>query len=338
MRRAKAPKPHKRDGTWYLIRRVPKEFTELDRRRLVRISTGIAIADDPRAVRAGDVVKQLNRELESYWRGLADGQSGEARLRFEAAQKRARALGLVYQTNRELADGTVEDLVKRLELLVNSNKLDDAGEVAAVMGGEKKPSLQLGDLVDEFKALEAQNIGQMSPNQVKKWENPKKRAIANLIEALGGDKPIASLTRSDAVNFRQWWQKRIAADKLDIGTANKDIGHISKMLTAVDLAHQLGLPPVFKKLRLTGAVEAQRAAFESQFVQDTILVEDALATLNDEARRIVYVMADTGLRLSEAANLLPEHTLGSAGAPSIDTSRASPGRSCLKRSGSGVPL
>lgn len=309
MRRARPSKPHKRDGTWYLVKRVPKEFAELDRRGLVRVSTGIAVADDPRAVRAREVVQRLATELDAYWRGLADGQSGEARLRFEAAQKRARALGLPYLTNQEIADGSRDDLIKRLELLIKGNSLDDEREVAAVMGGEKKPSLQLGDLVDEYKTLEAQNIGQMSPNQVKKWENPKKRAIANLIEALGGDKPIADLTRSDAVSFRQWWQKRIAAETLDIGTANKDIGHISKMLTAVDLAHQLGLPPVFKQLRLSGALEAQRAAFEPQFIQDTILADDALATLNEEARRIVYLMADTGLRLSEAANLLPEHIL-----------------------------
>jgi len=309
MRRQSAPRPHKRDGTWYLVRRVPKEFAELDRRGLVRISTGIAVADDPRAVRAKDIVRQLSVELEAYWRGLRDGQSGEARLRFEAAQKRARALGLPYLTNAEIGEGSRDDLIRRLELLIKSNSLDDEREVAAVMGGEKRPALRLSGLVAEYKALESQNLGQMSPNQAKKWENPKKRAIANLTEALGEDKGIADLSRNDAVAFRIWWQKRIAAEGLDIGTANKDIGHISKMLTAVDIAHQLNLPPVFKQLRLTGAVDAQRAAFEPAFVQSAILAEGALETLNEEARRIVYLMADTGLRLSEAANLLPEHIL-----------------------------
>lgn len=94
MRKAGIPTPHKCDSVWYLIRRVPKEFAELDRRGLVRISTGIAVTDDPRAIRARDMVKQLSIELEAYWRGMRDGQSAEARLRFEAAQKRARSLGL----------------------------------------------------------------------------------------------------------------------------------------------------------------------------------------------------------------------------------------------------
>lgn len=308
MRRSRPAKPLKRDGTWYLIKRVPKEFAELDRRGLVRISTGIAVADDPRAVRAKEIVRQLAGELEAYWRGLRDGQSGEARLRFEAAQKRARALGLPYLTNQEIADGSREDLIRRLELLIKNNSLDDEREVSAVMGGEKRPAILLSGLFDEYKALESQNLLAMSPNQFKKWELPKKRAVANLIK-LAGDKEISALTRDDAMTFRAWWQKRIATEGLDIGTANKDIGHVAKMLKTVDMAHQLHLPPVFKQLRLSGAVDAQRAAFEVAFVQDTILADDALATLNEEARRIVYLIADTGLRLSEAANLLPEHIL-----------------------------
>lgn len=174
------------------------------------------------------------------------------------------------------------------------------------MGGEKPPALLLSGLLDEFESLESQSLLAMSENQRKKWRNPKKRAIANLIEVVG-DKEISALTRDDAVSFRIWWQKRLAGEGLDIGTANKDIGHISKMLYTVDMTHQLKLDPVFKSLRLSGEVVAQRAAFEASFVQDQIINSGALAGLNDEARRIVMPIADTGPRLSEAANLLPEN-------------------------------
>lgn len=305
MRRSTPARPLKRDGIWYLVKRVPKAFAELDRRTIVRISTEIAVADDPRGVRARDVVRQLDAELQAYWRGLRDGQSAEARLRFEAAQQRARGLGLTYLTSRELAEGPRDDILGRIKLLLDRNSLDDEQEVAAVLGGEARPSLKLSGLVKEYEALESQKLHAMSPNQQKKWANPKKRAIANLIEVIG-DKDVAALTRDDAVSFRQWWQKRIAAEGLDIGTANKDIGHISKMLTALDLAHQLKLPPVFKQLRLAGEVSAQRTAFTADFVQTRILAEGALASLNDEARHLVYLIAETGMRLSEAANLLPE--------------------------------
>ncbi|MDX8494225.1 integrase [Mesorhizobium sp. VK22B] len=305
MRPSTAPRPHKRDGIWYLVRRVPKEFASFDRRGLVRISTGVAVADDPRGVRARDAVRSLGAELETYWRKLGDGQSAEAALRFEAARKRARSFGLAYRTNEELAAGPLDELIARMKLLLDRNAIDNAADVAAVMGGVQRPALRLSGLLKEFEAIEQQNLLAMSPNQIKKWRNPKKRAIANLIGVIG-DKEIARMTREDAVAFREWWQKRVVGGGLDIGTANKDIGHISKMLRVVDLTHQLKLEPVFHHLRLSGAVAAQRAAFSEQFVQEKILAEGALDGLNDEARHLVYLIADTGLRLSEAANLTAE--------------------------------
>lgn len=117
---------------------MPKEFAELDTRELVRISTDIAIADDPRGIRATQVAKQLDANLQWYWRGLADGKSGEARRRFDEAQKRAKSLGFVYQTNAELAEGPAAEILRRVNLLLDKKGLDDEDKVAAVMGGEQK--------------------------------------------------------------------------------------------------------------------------------------------------------------------------------------------------------
>lgn len=302
MRRAGPAKPHKRDGTWYLIRRVPKQFAALDRRGIVRMTTGVAVADDPRGVRAGQIVRQLAAELDAYWRGLLDGQSGEARLRFEAAQRRARALGLAYRTNAELAEGPIDDIIARLRLLIENSALDDEREVAAVMGGEERPTFRLSDLFDEYETLVAATLVGKSVKQRHKWALQKKKAIANLIGVIG-DAALADITRADAVRFRTWWQDRILAEELDIGTANKEIGHLSKMLTTIDMTHTLELKPVFQRLKIAGARKKQRAAFDPAFVQDRILVPGALGGLNDEARCLVWLIADTGMRLSEAANL-----------------------------------
>ncbi|WP_054312874.1 tyrosine-type recombinase/integrase [Mesorhizobium sp. 1M-11] len=305
MRKSAAPRPNKRDGIWYLIRRVPKAFEALDQRGLVRVSTGIAVVDDPRAVRATDAVRQLAAELEAYWRKLAAGDSADAVRRFEEARKRARSLGLTYRTNEELAAGPLDDLLARITLPLDRNAVDDASSVSAVMGGERRPALRLSGLLKDFEAIEQQTFLSMSANQIKKWRNPKNRALANLIDVVG-DKEIVRLTRDDAVSFREWWQKRIVKEGLDIATANKDIGHISKMLRVVDLTHQLRLEPIFGNLRLSGAVANQRAAFTAEFVQREVLAEGALDGLNDEARDLVYLIADTGMRLSEAANLTEE--------------------------------
>lgn len=305
MRKAAAAKPHKRDGVWYLIRRVPAEFAALDRRGLVRTSTGINVVDDPRGVRARTIVQQLDTELQAYWRGLRDGQSAEARIRFDAASKRARALGMNYQTAQELADGPIASIVERFRMLIDKDRVEDEKEVAAVLGGEERPAFRLSDLVGEFEALQSAALKHHSPDQLRRWRNPKKRAVENMISVIS-DKALADITRADAMEFRRWWQRRIIEEDMDVDTANKDIGHVSKMVRALDFSHQLELKPVFAKLRIEGAIDKQRAAFEAEFVQSKILAEGALGGLNEEARDILYVIADTGLRLSEAANVTQE--------------------------------
>ena len=42
-------RPHRRYGYRYLVRRVPREFSAYDTRNPVMLSTGIRVADDPRA-------------------------------------------------------------------------------------------------------------------------------------------------------------------------------------------------------------------------------------------------------------------------------------------------
>ena len=82
----------KRDGYGRFVRRVPKEFLELDRHGIVQ-STKIRVADDPRAIRAGEVAGRMNRALESlYWLSLADGNAGRAVAEYEAARNAARSM------------------------------------------------------------------------------------------------------------------------------------------------------------------------------------------------------------------------------------------------------
>lgn len=316
MRKSGEAKPYNRDGIWYLVRRVPKEFAELDRRRIVRISTDIPVVSDPRGVRAKQVVKQLADQLEAYWRGMRDGQSAEARIRFEAAQKRARALGTEYRTVTELVDGNFDEFMRRLDALIANRGVDDEKEVAALLGGEPRPIIMLSDLVGEFEEINRAALAQKSENQLRKWRNPRALAVENLKKIIT-DKPLGQITRADALLFRKWWQDRIIADGVEIATANKNIAYISKMLKAVARSHQLNLPPVFADLRIEGATERQRAAFDPAFVQDNILAAGVLDELNAEARDLVLVVADTGMRLSEAANLLPGAIILNAEVPHV---------------------
>jgi integrase len=70
----------------------------------------------------------------------------------------------------------------------------------------------------------------------------------------------------------------------------------------LNILRRLGLPDLFKGLRLKGKVEKEPSPYDTKFIQDRLLA-DASARLNEEARHFIYVIADTGRRPSEVVNL-----------------------------------
>lgn len=296
----------KREGFWHYARRVPLAFSELDKRGIVRQSTKVRIADDPRGARARRAADQINAEVEAYWRGLIEGQAGEARRRYDAARKRARSLGFDYAPAAELPARGRDEVMRRLEALMTMREPGgDPSEVAAVLGGESVPAITLSALFDEYEALEQASLKDLSEDQRRKWRNPKKRAVANLMSVIG-DKALHTISRADALDFREWWQDRVLEEGVEIATANKDIGHLNRMVRTLDRRKRLGLPVLFGDLRIEGETTGSRPPFAPEFVRTKLLKPAALAGLNDEARDVVLVMVETGLRPSEIVNLAAE--------------------------------
>ena len=292
----------KRDGFWHYARRVPLAYSELDCRGIVRQSTKIRVADDPRGAKARRAADLINKEIEVYWRGLTDGQAAESRRRYDAARKRARSLGFDYVQAADLPERGLVEVLSRLAALLEKDRVEVESEVAAVLGGEGPPEMLLSGMFDEFEALERASIADLSEDQKRKWRNPKKRAVSNLISVIG-DKALHRVSRDDALEFRQWWQDRVIVEGVEIATANKDIGHLSRMLKTIDRRHRLGIGPIFGDLKIEGGVVGSRRAFTPEFIRDRILKPGALAGLNDEARDVLLVMVETGLRPTEIVNL-----------------------------------
>ena len=145
--------PIRRNGFWILRRRVPKRFAGFDSRKWVRISTHIRIADDPSAIRAAPIVQQLNRDLEADWLALAAGEKPRERQRYDDALLISRGLGFGYSTTPELMTRPMEELVRRVEVLIGRRSVDAPEEVSAVLGGEDRPALRVSELKDEYEAL-----------------------------------------------------------------------------------------------------------------------------------------------------------------------------------------
>lgn len=294
-----------RDGFWHFARRVPARLAHLDRRGVVKHSTGVAVEDDPGGIRAGRIAETLNSDLEASWRALAGGEQLDVRERYAAARARARLLGLVYLGSSDIATGPLSDIVNRLEVLEARESTTDPVSIDAALGRAPAPGgagLSLSQLLSTFESVVRADIRDLSPDQLRRWRNAKRRAVDNLI-AIVGDLDIAALTRDQALEYRTWWQGRILEDGIDPDTANKDFGHIKRMLREIDRLRQLGLPPVFADLRFEGGFGRSRRPYSRAFVQNVILAPGRLLSLNDEARRIVFLMAGAGLRLSECVNL-----------------------------------
>ena len=302
----KVVEPSRRNGFWILLRRVPKRYAGFDARKLVRISTHIRIVDDPNAIRAAPIVNQLNRDLEADWVALVAGEKPRERQRYDDAFHISRGLGFGYAPTPELLTRPIEELVRRVEVLIARRSVDVPEEVSAVLGGEDRPSLRISELKDEFEALQKASLAQMSPDQRRKWHNQRKRAVENFQEALSADKLLTDLTKADGLAFRKWWQGRVVDDGVQIRTANKSIGTVSRMLRRVSDAKELSVPAILSGLRIEGGIARQRPPFEISFIKSRILSPGVFDELNEEARRVIYVMVETGLRPSEIVNLTPK--------------------------------
>lgn len=118
-----------------------------------------------------------------------------------------------------------------------------------------------------------------------------------------GDKPVTDISDEDAIDYCDWWRARILKGEAVPKTANKQIGQLSHILKDISARRRLNLPDLFRGQRLRGEADKSRVPFETDFIQDRLLAEHALDGLNEDARLVLYVIGDTGLRISEVVNL-----------------------------------
>jgi len=301
----------RRGGIWHFVRRVPLEYAALDPRGIVRHSTRVKIADDRTGRRAARVALTLNEELEAYWVGLARGETIGELGRYDEARRRARSLGFDYVPNDHLVAFTAEKRLERLETLVAKGLVDDRGARQALLGTAAPEGFSLSRLFDEYESITRHEIRDLSPDQLRIWGNSRKRAVAQFVDVIG-DKPITEISSDDGLTYVEWWRDRVVNENASVKTANKDIGQLSRMLKEMSIRRRLNLPELFKGLHLRGEADKSRLPYDPAFIQAQLL-GGALAGMNEDARLVLYVMIETGLRPSEIVNLR-ENTI-SLGAP-----------------------
>jgi integrase len=309
-----------RSGTFQYHRKVPAIVGDLDPRApKIRIS----LKTDDRSL-ARMKRDEWERQHDDEWRELlggADPQSVTAR--HKAALRRVEALGFAYRSISSLvSNGTsMDEILKRISLA--GKQAPESDVVTAVLGLVDEPQVTVNQAFQVYlkEIMPAELVGK-SETQKADWQKVKARAVANFVKVVG-DIPISEITREQALKFRQFWLGRVAPEKgrptHSASSGNRDVGNMRQLFRMYHAHIGQGdkLNP-FDGIAFAEKNKQQRPPFPVEWVQNQFLGSSKLIGLNREARGIILMMAETGARPSELANLSASTIHLSAKVPHIE--------------------
>lgn len=306
-------------GIWYYHRKVPKALCDVDGRwPLVRISLQTRSVGEARPRR--DAYEAADNQL--WGSMLAGDDQVRARKIYEAAVRRAEAMGFSYRPAAEIAELPIEELLARAEAIGVAGRTIE--HQTALLGGEAPPPLLLTSVYKLYvEEIAADALRTKSAQQRRKWINIKKRAVDRFVEVVG-DLDINTIAREHALKIWRFWQQRIAPkDGKPTHTpssGNRELGSLRTIYTEY-FAHigQVDRVNPFAGLSFAEKQKKKklRPPFPTEWIRDRILQPGALDRLNDEARAIVLATIEVGARPSETCNLGPDQIRINAPVPHL---------------------
>ena len=286
-----------RNGHFHLRKRVPRRFSSIEDREYVWISLHTDLEDVARR-KAGAVWEEM---LEA-WEAKLHGDTEDYDERLAAAKYLAGIRGFRYLPSRQVAKLPADQFYDRVRKVMRKDGAFDMKEAEALLGAVPKPKLTLSQCLKEFWKLAADRTVGKSEDQIRRWRNPRIKAMKNLIDVIG-DQEIGAITADDMLDFREWWMERIRTESLTPNSANKDLIHVGNVLRTVNKMKRLGLNLPLGDLAIKEGEKKTRPAFSVEWIKAKILAPGALDGLNAEARAILLGMVNTGYRPSEGAAL-----------------------------------
>ena len=264
----------------------------------------IPLKTDSRSI-AERRASNLNQLLESYWHDKAlKGESADVK-KFNDMVKRARICGFQYRSMDDIVNlSTPAELINRINV---ADKALDERDIHSILGAGEKPHITLEAAQEIYFEHEAGNLVDRSDDQIRKWKNPRKRAVKNFMSVIG-DTPLDKIVREDILRYRNWWVSRIQSDEgLSPNTANKDFGFIRQILRAAadNCGLEINVDVLFRKINLKDVNKRSRHPFETAYIKDVLMDRERIK-MNDECQLFIYAMADTGARVAELVGLEDE--------------------------------
>ncbi|GGL82290.1 DUF6538 domain-containing protein [Pseudooceanicola nanhaiensis] len=249
------------------------------------------------------VKRQWLAELDARLAQVAPASSREA---FQATLAVAKAHGRGFTDAQALADGPLPQLLEALTYAQASDPEAKSAVFAAALGGFDLPGTTITELsVDMPRLLISETLAK-NDRQLREWKNRYIRASDAFVAAVG-DKPVKDVTVQDIFAVRRLWRKRVEEKAVATGYANKHLGYLEAMIDAFysDLEIDLFENPC-QGIRIDDkqpwekkSARSSKKEFKPSWIRETILSPGKTDRLNDEARDILIVMAETGCRASE---------------------------------------
>ena len=245
------------------------------------------------------------------WSAIVAGNSDPTsiHLKYEQAVKRAEGLGFRYRPSTEIAQGPVEEIIRRIQALPPASERAHPLE-AALLGRDQRPQTSLSDALDLYiNEIAKTELSRKSPAQKTRWINERKQAVSSFVKVIG-DKPIDDITRDDARAYFRHWSERVAPDdhnakQLSPSTANRSIGLLKTLYGAYfQQISEFDRPNPFRNLHFAENEEGKRPPFSVEWIEQKIFAPGALERMNREARGLTLALVDTGARMSELCNLM----------------------------------
>jgi integrase len=323
-----------RDEYWHYIRRVPKRFSALDDRNVIRASLKTKSLETARLRRDSMIEAD-----DLYWASLADPEdetvNGQADTikreiairRYRRANARALARGFVYTRAAELVDEVdIRGLIDRMKEVDRQDRgkksPSERVEAEALLGGVDVPTHTISEAFDVYcDDIAIGEVMNKSPSQKKSWRKTKLRAVTYFLKIVG-DKPIADISRGDALKFYDWWKDRIKAkegeNRRGANTANRDLGNL-RLLYKEYFKHmgEEERQNPFRNLRFKETSLVETPPFSDAWVREQILIPGVFDGIQEQAKLIAYALIETGCRPSEIANLCKNDIRLDHGAPHI---------------------
>jgi Phage integrase family len=163
--------------------------------------------------------------------------------------------------------------------------------------------LRVSEMPREYERINATVMATKSGEQLRKWRVARATSVATFIKAAGSECLVSELNLQHAHTLHHYWQQRVLSGKVCISSANRLMRNFTGLYSAIHNYYRLECRNPFAGLHLRGGRDGKRLAYSTAFVRDVLLAEGALESLNPEARRIIYLIIETGLRPSEACAL-----------------------------------